>query len=132
VRGWNNNVAAPLSGCWVAELGALGVTTRMKLSASQKELVARVRRSRDLWRRRRWALLLLSASVTIVSLAGWVIQVSKLYDPETFPNAIFLQTIFLVVAVAFGSSVGSVISRWESPAQDLLLSLTDSQEDHET
>ena len=104
----------------------------MKLSTSQKELVERVRRSRVLWQRRRWTLLVVSVAVTLAALVGWGVQVSKLSDPETFPNAIFLQTIFLVVAASFGSCAGSVISRWTWPAQDLLLSLADSLDDHDT
>ena len=92
----------------------------MKLSAAQKELVRKVRHSRDVWRRKRWMILFVSAGVAIASFVGWVIQVARLLDPEIFPNAIFLQTIFLVVAASFVSILGSVISRWEWLAQDLL------------
>jgi hypothetical protein len=34
VRGWNNSVAAPLSGCWVAELGSLSGITRTVMDNS--------------------------------------------------------------------------------------------------
>ena len=103
----------------------------MSLSTTDKELVAKVRRSRDGWHRRRWVVLVASGACAAASIVAWFIQLPRLLAPETYADAMLWQSVLLVIAMGFSMTVGSVLSRWETLATDLLLRLVDSQDDKE-
>jgi hypothetical protein len=86
----------------------------MQLTEAAKALPARVRRIQQGWRWRRWFELAASSVFALASIVAWLLMLPKLLAPETF-------------ALIFTSIVGEIIARWENPTCDLLLRLTDTE-----